>query len=211
MTALSETTGPTAALATWLDLLLIVGTSLLTVAPVVFVGDSGALGPAQIPLGFVLVFFLPGYAVVAAFYPSPYVETDAQEGSRTAQTEATSGPTALERLVVAIGLSVVTVPLVGLVWNFTPWGIAAPQVLGSLAVIVLVGATVAAYRRAKRPAADRFRLPLERLSSYRSVLAGQASRETTATVAVTLLVVLSLVAVSTAVAVPQNGEEYTEL
>jgi uncharacterized membrane protein len=208
---MTENHGRTAAISTWFDLLLVVGIALLTVAPVVFSGEPNALGPAQIPLGFVLVFFLPGYAVVAAFYPSPCFETETRAAYGAAQTEATSGPTALERLVVAIGLSVVTVPLVGIVWNFTPWGIAAPQVLGSLLVIVLVGATVAAYRRATRPAAERFRLPLERFSAYRSALTGDASRETTIAVAVTLLVVLSVVAVSTAIAVPKNGEEYTEL
>jgi len=192
-------------LATWLDLALTVGVALLTVAPVVLFGTTGALGPLQIPLGFLLVFFLPGYAIVAAFYPTPCFEPG------TGGADATSEPTGLERLVVAIGLSVVTVPLVGFVWNVSPWGIAAPQVLGSLLVIVLVGAGVGAYRRITRPPADRFRLPLERVSTYRSALAGGTTRETTTTVAVTLLVVLSVVAVSTAVAVPKNGEEYTEI
>lgn len=197
------------AVATWLDLAVTAGVALLAAGPAVVSGTTAALGPADVPLGFALVFLLPGYAVVAAFHPTPCFETaDAPDGPRRA---GPSGPTALERLVVAIGLSVMIVPLTALVWNFTPFGIAAPQVLGSLLAVVLLGVAVAAYRRVERPPADRFRLPLERLSVLRSALDGEATRDTTVSIAVALLVLVSIVAVSTAIAVPQNGESYTEL
>ena len=198
--------GGVTAVATWLDLVVTAGVALLAAGPAVVSGSTTAFGPADVPIGFALVFLLPGYAVVAAFHPTRCFGTaDAPDGPRHA------GPTALERLVVAIGLSVMIVPLVGVVWNFTPQGIAAPQVLGSLLGIVLLGVSVAAYRRVRRPPADRFRLPLERLSVLRSALGGEATRETTASLAVALLVLVSVVAVSTAIAAPQNGESYTEL
>ncbi len=198
--------GGVTAVATWLDLVVTAGVALLAAGPAVVSGSTTALGPAGVPIGFALVFLLPGYAVVAAFHPTPCFGTaDAPDGPRGA------GPTALERLVVAIGLSVMIVPLVGVVWNFTPQGIAAPQVLGSLLGIVLLGVAVAAYRRARRPPADRFRLPLERLSVPRSALTGDVTREATASLAVALLVLVSIVAVSTAIVAPQNGESYTEL
>jgi len=206
------TNGRRTTFATWIDLLMTLGVALFAGVPVLLLGDANALGQIQVPLGFILVFFLPGYAFVAAFYPtSPFkAETDgtAQEGRRTIPP---SGPTALERLVIAIGLSIVVVPLVGLIWNFTPWGIAAPQVLGSLIAVVLVGCVVAVYRRITVSVTGRFRLPLAQLSTYRSALTGNATREITISVALALLVVVSVAAVGAAITAPQNGESYTEL
>jgi len=200
------------AFATWLDLVATVVLALLTTVPVLMSGEQGPLELLRVPLGFVFVFFLPGYAIQSALYPASGLDTHDQFSARMGTGKTKHGPTPLERLVLSVGLSLVTVPLVGLVWNFTPWGIAIQQVLGSLAAVVVVAAVVGAYRRAKLLPQDRFYLPLERISTeYWPALDGGTTREKRLNIAVAVLVVLAVIGVGTAIAMPKDGEAYTEL
>lgn len=196
--------------ATWLDLVAILALAFLTTVPILFPRVQGVLELLRVPLGFLFVFFLPGYAIQSALYPASGLDTHNRAQMENAETEP--GPSPLERLVLTVGLSVVTVPLIGFVWNFTPWGIAAQQVLGSLVAVVVAAAVVGAYRRAKVRPEERFRLPLERISTeYWPALEGKTTREKRLNIAVALLVVLAVVAVGTAIATPKDGEEFTEL
>ncbi|QCC49291.1 DUF1616 domain-containing protein [Halobellus limi] len=198
--------------ATWLDLVVTVVLALLTTVPVLITGGLGPVELLRVPLGFVFVFFLPGYAIQSALYPASSLDAHDQFSARMETGETKHGPTPLERLVLSVGLSLVTVPLVGLVWNFTPWGIAIQQVLGSLAGIVVVAVVVGAYRRAKLGPEDRFHLPLERIRTENwPSLDGGTTREKQINIAVALLVVFAVVSVGTAIATPKDGEEYTEL
>lgn len=65
--------------------------------------------------GAVLVLYVPGAALLEALYPSSELEP-------------------LERFALSIGLSLAVVPLIGLVLNYTPWGIRLEPVLYSLAI-----------------------------------------------------------------------------
>ena len=86
-------------------------------------------GPLRTVLGMAFVLFLPGYTVVAALFP------------RRADL---SGP---ERLAYSMGLSLALVPLVAMLLNFTPWGIAQLPIAISLALVIVGTATWALYRR----------------------------------------------------------------
>jgi len=129
------------------DLAAVVVFTLLTCV-VVFVPWVNET-PLRILFGLPFILFLPGYAFIAALFPeageSPVAE-DSNEGS-TPDTQAESGsetdpePTetddsrfaisnrdrsgidGIERVALAFGLSIAIVPLLGLVLNFTPWGI----------------------------------------------------------------------------------------
>ncbi|MCC6010753.1 MAG: DUF1616 domain-containing protein, partial [Fervidicoccaceae archaeon] len=79
--------------------------------------------------GSLFVLFLPGYALVEALYPD----------------ERELAP--LERLALSIGLSLAVVPLIGLLLNYTPWGIRLEPVMASLAVFTLIMLMVASYRK----------------------------------------------------------------
>jgi uncharacterized membrane protein len=68
-------------------------------------------------LGSLFVLYLPGYALIEALYP------------RGDELEP------LERLALSIGLSLALVPLVGLVLNYTPWGIRLTPIVISLAIL----------------------------------------------------------------------------
>jgi peptidoglycan/LPS O-acetylase OafA/YrhL len=80
-------------------------------------------------LGTLFVLFLPGYALVEALYP---------RGDELSP---------LERLALSIGLSLAVVPLVGLVLNYTPFGIRLEPVVASLAALTAALAVYAAYRK----------------------------------------------------------------
>jgi len=80
-------------------------------------------------LGSLFVLFLPGYSLMEALY---YKEGDL---------------TPLERLALSIGLSLALVPLVGLILNYTPWGIRLDPIVASLSTLTLFLATLASYRK----------------------------------------------------------------
>lgn len=79
--------------------------------------------------GSILVLFAVGYATVEALYPN---EKDLSD---------------LERLALSIGLSLAIVPLIGLILNYTPWGIRLGPILASLMVYTISMSVVAAYRK----------------------------------------------------------------
>lgn len=102
---------------------------LSTVAVVLAYSDT--LAPLRWFLGTLFVLFLPGYATVEALYPEERALTP------------------LERLALSIGLSLAIVPLVGLLLNYSPWGIRLEPVLTSLATYTEGVALLASYRKYK--------------------------------------------------------------
>ncbi len=186
------------------DLAAVVALTLLTVA-VVFLPVVRET-PLRVVLGLPFVLFVPGYALVAALFPergSESTEDDEVDGS---------GITGLERVALSFGVSIAVVPLVGLVLNFTPFGIRLVPIVVSLTALVLVLTAVAARRRLALPADERFSVPWrEWLRAGRTEL---FEPETRTDGALNVLLVVSLVlavsSVGYAVAVPKQGESFTE-
>jgi len=116
-----------------MDLLVAI---LISMALVIFaiVGE----GPVRIALGLIFVLFLPGYTLVAALFP---------------KRESLG---AIERTALSFGLSIAVVPLIGLIMNYTPWGISLYPILISLLVFIVVAAGVAWFRRRRLPPEQRF-------------------------------------------------------
>jgi len=98
---------------------------------VVMLVKGGPLMPIRYLLGAVSVLFMPGYSIVEALYP---------RGDELAP---------LERLALSIGLSLAVVPLVGLILNYTPWGIRLIPVVVSNTALTIALLTVAALRKAR--------------------------------------------------------------
>jgi hypothetical protein len=91
--------------------------------------------PSQLPLvvlrwilGSVFVLFIPGYVTVEALFPKSR-ELDG-----------------IERFALSIGLSLAMVPLIGVLLNYTPWGIRLTPIVISLAIFT-VGLSLAALER----------------------------------------------------------------
>lgn len=94
------------------DLLLVCVLILLSILSFFFLKEDN---PIRIIFGFLLVFFLPGYALTSLLR-----ETDL-----------------IERIAFSFGVSIVISPLVGFVFNFTPWGITSIYVIITLTVVTL--------------------------------------------------------------------------
>jgi len=116
------------------DLLAIAVVTALLCIVVVFVDSS----VARVILGLPFLLFFPGYVIMAALFPRR------------------SDIGGIERVALSFGLSIAVVPLVGLVLNYTPWGIKLYSILASLALLVLAMSGLAWFRRMRFPPEDRF-------------------------------------------------------
>lgn len=96
---------------------------------VVMLIKGGPLIPIRYLLGAISVLFMPGYSMVEALYP---------RGDEMAP---------LERLALSIGLSLAVVPLIGLMLNYTPWGIKLIPVVSSNTALTIALLTAAALRK----------------------------------------------------------------
>jgi uncharacterized membrane protein len=193
--------------------------TLATVFAVVTPGVSET--PLRVVLGLPFVLFLPGYALIAALFPeagvSPHEdvvhEGDAADGDPAAEPSEREGIDGIERVALSFGLSIAVVPLVGLVLNFTPFGIRLAPILASVSGLTLLLTAVAARRRRQLPEEEQFRVPYrDWLAAGRSELFEPDSQMDAAlNVLLALSVVLAAASVTYAVAVPKQGESFSEL
>ncbi len=171
--------------------------------------------PLRVVFGLPFVLVLPGYALVAALFPEAgdgHTSEEAEENGAGDEGGRGSGVDGVERVALSFGLSIAVVPLVGLVLNFTPFGIRLVPVLVSVSLVTAGGAVVAARRRRLLPAEERFRVPYQ--GWYAGARAELFEPDSGTDAALNVLLVVSiLLAVSSvgyAVAVPSKGESFTE-
>jgi hypothetical protein len=96
---------------------------------VVFTVNASSLIYVRYVVGGIFVLFLPGFLLISALY------------ARSGEMDT------LERVALSIGLSLAIVPLIGLVLNYTPWGIRLEPIMVSLALFSEVMAVVCVVRR----------------------------------------------------------------
>lgn len=109
----------------WVSVILVV----LTLGFVYVTEYLPILTPVRYVLGSIYVLFLPGYSLVEALYP--------REGDLTP----------LERVALSIGLSLAVTPLIGLVLNYTPWGIRLPAIITSTTILIITMLTTSLHRK----------------------------------------------------------------
>ena len=81
------------------------------------------------------MLFLPGYALMKALFPTNVqIKTDNQSLDT------------IERIALSIGMNLVLVPIVGLILNYTPWGINLTSITLSLYPLTIMFATAASIR-----------------------------------------------------------------
>ena len=85
--------------------------------------------------GAIFVGFLPGYVFIKTLYPSKVPISTSSENLE-----------AIERIALSLGLSIALVAIVGLILNYTPWGIRLIPITFSLLVLTLVFATASLLR-----------------------------------------------------------------
>lgn len=99
----------------------------------------------RIFIGLPLVIFLPGYSLNAMLFPKR------------------NDLCGIERIALSFVLSLVIIPLLGLILNFTSFGIKLLPVLVILSVFIISISLIALFRRMKLPREERFRVPFENL------------------------------------------------
>jgi uncharacterized membrane protein len=144
---------------------------------------------ARIILGLPFVLFFTGYTLMAALFP--------KKGSLGG----------VERVALSFGLSIAVVPLIGLILNYTPWGIRLYPILISLAVFILATSGVAWYRRGKLAPDERFRVLFDiRLPSWR----WQSTPDKVLSVVLAVVILGAIGALGYVIAAPRVGEKFTE-
>jgi uncharacterized membrane protein len=86
-------------------------------------------------LGTIFVLWLPGYTFIKALFPTKVpIQTSSEDLDK------------IERIALSIGLSLALVPIVGLLLNYTPWGIRLTPIVLSLFALTIIFATAAIIR-----------------------------------------------------------------
>jgi hypothetical protein len=123
------------------DLILVNLLSSLLIAVIAFFPNS----PVRIILGLPFILFFPGYMLICALFP------------RKENLDM------VERLTLSMGLSIAVTSLIGLMLNYTPFGIRLYPVTFSLFLFMLLMSAVAVYRRRIIYSEDAF-APLSQMS-----------------------------------------------
>ncbi len=169
--------------------ILVVATLLFTLLPPL--SDT----PVRIPLGLMMVLFVPGYTLIAALFP------------RKGDLDG------IERVALSFGLSIAVVPLMGLGLNYTPWGIRLTPVVVSISIFTLAMSAVSYLRRTSLPSDERFSVEFRKgLDSARAeVMADEKSRlDKALTIILILSIILSVTALVYVIVTPKQGEKFTE-
>lgn len=192
------------------DLLLIAAIGGWTATAVPVLSDPGV----RTVLGLLGVLFAPGYALVAALFPRE------RRGGFTSLGDRIGDPgtvTAVERLVLAVGLSVCLVPLLGIGLSYTPIAVPPAALLATVGYVTVALVPVAIARRALVAPAERFNprfvVPLVAAANRLGAHAAQGPNIRAESVLSALVIVGLLVAASgigVAVVTTGDGERFTE-
>ena len=143
----------------------------------------------RIVLGLPLILFFPGYILLIALYPR-----ENQLGG-------------IDRVALSFGVSLAIVPLIGLILNYTPWGIQLYPILIAIAVFILATSLIAWYRRHRVPEVERFTISLTlNLAPWR----GQNFVDKTLSVIVIVAILATTGVLGYVLAAPRIEEGFTE-
>ncbi len=141
----------------------------------------------RVILGLPFVFFFPGYALITALYPA----------KKSLSTFA--------RIALSFGFSLVVTALIGLILNYTPWGIRLYPSLISLFIFNLIMSAIAWLRQKSIPESDKISI------SFNLVLpSGPVSSSRVLSIILVVVILGTLGTLSYVIATPKIGEKYTE-
>ena len=124
----------------WITMALTIATAI-----VVFTVPEAAfpLVYVRYVLGTIFILWLPGYAFIKALFPQtlPFARALAHSLGTTEKNLDT-----IERVALSLGMSIALVPIIGLLLNYTPWGIRLTPTVLSLTAFTIIFATAAIVR-----------------------------------------------------------------
>ena len=142
-----------------------------------------------------VILFIPGYVLIAALFP----EKKSIDG--------------IERFALSVGLSIAVVPLIGLVLNYTPFGIRLNPIVISLVLFTLIMMIITLYRRARLSDEEKFAVPFEMVKpALKEELFPNGQGKFDKVLSIILIVAVIVAAVTTVfvIAFPKDGEKFTE-
>ncbi|TMS42245.1 MAG: DUF1616 domain-containing protein [Methanobacterium sp.] len=144
-------------------------------------------------LGLLLVLFFPGYALIASLFPK---KDDLDS---------------IERITLSFGLSIAITPLLGLVLNYTPWGIRLDQILISLTGITLLLCAVAIIRRRRIPEENLFLVDFEGFfRRFDTDFKDQSKTNKILSTVLILSIIFAIITTAYIIVTPKEGESFTE-
>lgn len=185
------------------DLVLVLGLAVLSFGFAAIPSVEAPLLRFLVAAG--VVFLAPGYALVAALFPRGV-------GGRSSTDVRRLG--GVERLVVGAGTSVAVVGLGGLALGILRVPLEPLVVVGTTSAFTVLAVGIAAARRRRLPASERYRvgLPVETLwSALSAVRSRPTGRAELLTVVVLVSVVVAAASVGVAMTQRPAGESFTEL
>ena len=156
---------------------------LLVAAIIIF--PSGIF---RIILGLPFVLFFPGYTLILALYPRK------------------GGIGGVERVALSFGSSIAVVPLIGMVLNYTRWGITLESVLYTTAAFIFIMSLVALLRRRRLSKEERFEIEIQ--LTWRGW--GESAWNKVLSIILVLSVVGALGVLAYTVTTPKVEETFTE-
>lgn len=146
-------------------------------------------GVPRIIFGLCLVLFFPGYTLLSAIFP---------------KKRDLSG---VERIALSFGLSIAVVPLIGLILNYTLWGITLYPILISITGFILACSAVAWRRQLRLPLEERFSITFSfKLPQW----AGMGKLDKALSVGLAIAIVASLGFLAYVIAQPKPSEKFAE-
>jgi hypothetical protein len=109
-----------------------IGLAITTTIVVFTIPSTSQLVYARSALGIIFLIFLPGYALVKMLYPEKVPIKTSSENLDC-----------IERVALSLVLSLALAPLVGLILNYTPFGIRTTPIVLSLLALTVLFATAA--------------------------------------------------------------------
>ena len=170
------------------DLVAIVLLSLILIPIIYLLPDN----PLRIVIGLPFILFFPGYALIATLFP----------GKKSIDT--------IERIALSFGLSIAITPLIGLGLNYTPFGIRLEPILASICAFNIAMCAIAVKRRTMEPEPFLpFQLPeVQKLVRVSFKQGNKIDRALN--IILVIAIASSLIALVYVVAVPKQGEKFTE-
>ena len=160
---------------------------LVAITLLLFPAAAFTSGVPRIILGLPLVLFIPGYILLSALFPG--------RGSLSG----------IERITFSIGLSIAVAIIIGIILNYTPWGISLYPILISATIFVVVTASVAWYRSLK--SYEEFSITVNiNLSRWRET----AGLDKILSLSLVVAVLIALGSIGYVIAVPKHEQLFTE-
>lgn len=142
----------------------------------------------RILLGIPFLLFIPGYTLLAALFP---------------KRDALSG---VSRLALSFALSIAIVPLLGLILNYTPWGIRLESILYTVSLFIFLTSMIAWFRQRNLIDSDRYAIEFK--LSWLGW--GQGTRSKLLTVTLIIVIFGLLGTIGYFVSQPKSEESFTE-